>query len=279
MRFSVLMSCYKNDNPDFLRVAIKSSFSEQTLKPDEFLLIVDGPVPNSIEKVIFEFESEYKDIFKVYRLKENKGLGNALREGVLLCSYEYIVRMDSDDVSRKDRFEKLISYAKNNPEYSVIGSYTAEFENDVNCLTSVRVVKQEHKDIVEQSKHRSPVSHVSVLLKKEAVLNSGNYMDFPLYEDYYLWIRMIKANCLFYNIPDVLVYVRTDKNRYKRKGNKTYIKSTISFQKYLRKIRYISKKEYLINKNGRLLVAWLPAGVRKFIYIVLLRRKPETVKM
>ncbi|MFS1511125.1 glycosyltransferase [Chengkuizengella sp. SCS-71B] len=271
------MSCYKNDNPEFLRIAIESSFIEQTLRPDEFLLIVDGPVSKELENIIAEFENRYKYIFKVHKLKENKGLGNALRVGVLNCSNEYIIRMDSDDVSRKDRFEKLISYAKRHPECSVIGSYTAEFEIDVNYLTSVRVVKEHHNDIVQQSKSRSPVSHVSVLFKKKAVLGAGNYMDFPLYEDYYLWIRMLKEQYVFHNIPEILVFVRTDKNRYKRKGNKTYIKSTLAFQRYLREVGFINGREYFINKNGRLLVAMIPPWIRKFVYVNLLRRKPTKI--
>ena len=112
LKFTVLMSCYKNDNPDFLRAAIISSYEQQTLKPDEFVLIVDGPVSKNIDEVIYEFENKYGDIFKVHRLKENKGLGNALRIGVTICSYDYVVRMDADDISREDRFEKLIDCLK-----------------------------------------------------------------------------------------------------------------------------------------------------------------------
>ena len=58
-------------------------------------------------------------------------------------------------------------------------------------------MKQNHSDILEQSKSRSPVSHVSVLMKKDALLSVGNYLDFPLYEDYYLWIRLLKETIYF----------------------------------------------------------------------------------
>ncbi|KJS71079.1 MAG: hypothetical protein JL56_15715 [Desulfotomaculum sp. BICA1-6] len=275
MDFAVLMSCYKNDNPIFLKEAIESSYTNQTLKPNAFYIMVDGPVGSNIEDVLSFYENKYPGIFIVNRLPVNKGLGNALRVGVELSKFEYIVRMDSDDISKETRFEKLIECAENNPEYAIIGSYTAEFESNPNDIMSVRTLKSTQHEIFAQSKKRSPVSHVSVVLKRSAVLDSGNYMDFLLYEDYYLWVRMLQKGYKFYNISEILVFVRTDKDRYKRKGSKLYIDSTKKFQSYLLESGYINKGEYMRNSYGRILVAIIPSGFRKIIYEKILRVHPQ----
>lgn len=275
MRIEVLMSCYKNDNPIFLREAIFSTFERQSIKPESFRIVVDGPVGEDINTVLDEYKNKYPNIFVIQRLAKNGGLGLALRAGIIQSDSEYILRMDSDDYSHPNRIEKLRKFAENHPDIGVIGSYTAEFIDSIDNLLSVRELKTECDDIYGDAKKRTPVSHVSVLLKRDAVISSGNYQHFSVYEDYFLWIRMIRNGIKFANLPEVLVYVRTDENRYKRKGSKTYIKSTIRFQHFLYGIGFINHKEYLRNKYGRILVAILPVGLRKIIYEKFLRKQPK----
>ena len=275
MRIEVLMSCYKNDDPIYLREAIFSTFEKQSIKPESFRIVVDGPVGDDINAVLEEYKNKYPDIFIVQRLAKNVGLGLALRAGIIHSDSEYILRMDSDDVSHPNRIEKLRRFAEDHPDIGVIGSYTAEFIDCVDNLLSVRELKTENDSIYNDEKKRTPVSHVSVLLKREAVISSGNYQHFSVYEDYYLWIRMIRNGIKFANLPEVLVYVRTDEKRYKRKGSKTYIKSTIRFQHFLYGIGFINYKEYLRNKYGRVFVAILPVWLRKIIYEKYLRKQPK----
>lgn len=275
MTIEVLMSCYRKDNPLFLREAIKSTYDDQTVKPDLFRIIVDGPVGDDINNILNEYEKNYPDIFIIERLPQNGGLGLALRTGVIQSKSDYILRMDSDDVSDPRRIEKQKSYAEQHPEVGVIGTFTAEFITDTEHLLSIRELKTSNNDIYEDAKRRTPVSHVSVLMKRDSIIASGNYQHFMVYEDYYLWIRMIENGVQFANIPEVLVYVRTDENRYQRKGSKSYVASTIKFQHYLYGIGYITRKEYLRNKYGRLFVAKVPVPVRKMIYEKILRKKPN----
>lgn len=271
----VLMSCYKNDNPIYLKEAIDSTYTLQTVKPDSFRIVVDGPVSKEIEDVLRIYTNKYPNVFKIQYLEKNGGLGKALQAGFLKSNHSYILRMDSDDISAKDRIKKQKDYIIKHPEIDVLGTYTAEFLDDWNNPFSIRVLKINHEEILKDAKKRSPVSHVSVLLNKDAVLNSGNYQHFPLYEDYYLWIRMLTNGHVFHNIPEVLVYVRTDKNRYARKGSEMYLKSTIRFQDYLLKIGFINWIEYLRNKYGRLLVGKAPICLRKLIYEIVLRKRPK----
>lgn len=278
MKIEVLMSCYKNDSAVFLKEAIYSTYEQQTEKPDSFRIVVDGSVGDEINRVLEYYESKYPSIFVIQRLKENGGLGRALRLGMNASKYDYILRMDSDDVSDPQRIEKQKRFAEAHPEIDVIGTYTAEFIDDHTKLLSVRKLETENEQIYIDAKKRTPVSHVSVLLKREAVIMAGNYQSFMLYEDYYLWVRMIQNGAKFHNIPEILVYVRTDENRYKRKGSKKYVYSTIKFQHYLYGIGFVNYKEYLRNKYGRVLVAKVPVGVRKLIYEKILRAKPNERK-
>ncbi len=275
MQFEVLMSCYEHDDPQFLREAIVSAYDNQTRKPDSFRIMVDGPINENLNAVLTEYETKYPGTFAVTRLPENKGLGNALGEGVALSEFDCILRMDSDDICAPDRFEKQLHYAETHPECDVVGTFTAEFFGTPDNVLSVRTLKCTQEEIEKQARSRSPVSHVSVLLRRSAVIKAGNYQHFPLYEDYYLWIRMLRQGSKFANFPEVLVFVRTDENRYQRKGSRAYIESTSKFQKYLLEIGFISRSEYLRNRYGRLLVARMPVGCRKLVYEKLLRKRPE----
>lgn len=274
MKIEVLMSCYKNDNAQFLREAISSTYENQTEKPDSFRIVVDGPVGDEINSVLNYYKKQYPSVFVIERLDKNGGLGRALRQGILDSEFEYILRMDADDVSAPTRIEKQKKYALSHPELDVIGTFTAEFTDSPEHLLSIRELETEEERIYKDAKKRTPVSHVSVLLKRESVLKAGNYQSFLLYEDYYLWIRMIQNGAKFGNIPEVLVFVRTDENRYKRKGSNRYIVSTKLFQHYLYGVGFISYKEYLRNKYGRVIIAKVPVGIRKQIYEKILRKQP-----
>ncbi|MCM1140284.1 MAG: glycosyltransferase [Muribaculum sp.] len=125
MKFSVVMSVYRNDKPEFVRRAVESVTSEQTFKPDEVVLVVDGPVPDDLAALLREFGQS--PVFNIIWLPENKGLGNALRVGVEAAKYEIIARMDSDDISVPERFEKQIAYMQAHPECDLLGGQISEF--------------------------------------------------------------------------------------------------------------------------------------------------------
>ena len=101
--FSVIMSVYKNDNPEQLDVALDSIIN-QTLPPSEIVVVVDGPVPETLSKVLEDKKSVFPQLRTLYQEK-NVGLGGALRIAVENAQYNYLARMDSDDISLPNRFE------------------------------------------------------------------------------------------------------------------------------------------------------------------------------
>src|SRR5690606_16896166 len=121
--------------------------------------------------------------------------------------YDYIARMDADDISILQRFEKQVTYFENN-SVDAVGSVIVEFKDDPYTSNILRQLPETHDEIVKFSRKRNPIGHSSIMFKKEAVLAAGNYHDFYLVEDYDLWVRMIQAGAKFYNFQTPITYMR-----------------------------------------------------------------------
>lgn len=265
LKFSVAMSVYKNDNADFFARALQSITDDQTIKPNEIVLVVDGPVGENINAVIEEYSNKY-DIFKVIRLEVNGGLGNALRLAVENASYELIARMDSDDVSLPTRFEEQLGVI-DATEADVVGGFMTEFVGEENNVIGCRDVMLNNEDIKRDMKGRCAVNHVTVMYKKSAVLAAGGYIDWHYNEDYYLWIRMLLKGCTFANADKVFVNVRVGKEMYRRRGGMKYFKSEAKLQGFMLKNKLISFPRYMINVNKRLIVqVLLPNKLRGWVF-------------
>lgn len=241
--FSVAMSVYKNDNPEYLKVAL-DSICEQSYLPDEVFLVEDGPLCKELEEIIEDYSKKYP-FFTIWKEKVNGGLGNALKIAVCNCRNELILRMDSDDISAPGRFERQIEEYQKEPA-DVLGGWTLGFfdsleDGDVSAFRPALT----DKDIKEKISHSSQISHVTVLMRKSAVLKAGNYVELFYHEDYYLWVRMINAGCTFRNIPDYLVYVRCGRDQAARHGGKKYYKAEKELRQYMLKNSLSSKSCYI----------------------------------
>ncbi len=267
------MSVYRNDKPEFVRRAVESVTDRQSRKPDEVVLVVDGPVTDELAAIVSDYEKAPNSIFKVIWLPENKGLGNALRVGVEAASNEIIARMDSDDVSASDRFEKQIAYMERDADCDLVGGQISEFIGEEDNIVGRRIVPCEHDKIFMWLKGRCPFNHVSVTMLRSRVLEVGNYMDWHFNEDYYLWIRMAEAGCRFANLPDTLVNVRVGADMYRRRGGWKYFKSEKGLQDYMLRHRIISLPRYCYNVLGRFTVqVAMPNRLRGFIFQKLFRK-------
>lgn len=262
MKFTVLLSVYIKENPSYLKLALESIWNQQTLKPDEIVLVKDGPLTEDLEKEIKVF-SEKCDAIKVFRLEKNQGLGKALFFGLQKCSFDLVARMDTDDISEPYRFEKQMEFMYDNPDVSVVGGWVEEFDSDSGEIIGSRVLPESHEDILEFAKKRNPLSHPSVLYRKSAVLKAGNYLHFHLYEDYFLWIRMLMEGAIFNNIPLSVLKFRSGKKMISRRGGIKYLKSELKFQNYLLDIKFINILEYCRNCVIRICVRLLP---KSFIF-------------
>ena len=269
---SVLMSVYKNDVAENVRTAVESVYN-QTLKPKQIVMVVDGPVPEDITKVLEELKKEI-DIFEVYPYEKNSGLGIALKKGTEFCKYEYIARMDSDDISLPDRFEKQMKKFEEDPELSLVASNSQEFIETLDNLANVKALPEKHEDIVEFMKGRCPFVHPTVIMKKDMLLKAGGYEHWHYAEDYYMWVRMYLAGAKFYNIQENLINFRININTYKRRGGLKYYKSIRGLLKFIYKNKMIGFMKYTKEKIKRFVGHVLvPSWMKNALYMKFMRTK------
>lgn len=265
------MSVYKNEKPDYLREALESVV-QQTVMPNEIVIVKDGLLTEELDAAINEYSEKYPTLFNIVPFEKNRGLGLALKDGVLACSYEYIARMDTDDICKVNRFEKQINYLKENPCTALLGTWIKEFSKDKNNPDTITKLPCEHQEIVEFAKSRNPFRHMTVFFKKQAVLDSGNYRDFLWFEDYDLWVRIIQNGYEVANLPEFLVDVRACNDMFARRGGWKYLKQDLKFQKFLFSGGFTDVLQFIKNVVARSVVRLIPNGVRVCIYKNLLRR-------
>lgn len=270
IQFSVLISVYKKEKAEYLKQALQSVIN-QTLKPTEVVIVKDGFLTKELDECIEDFQRQHPKLFKILTFKKNRGLGLALRDGVKACKYEYIARMDSDDISKPDRFEKQFKYIQKHPETTLLGTWITEFSKDEKKPDTITQLPCNHLEITKFAKRRNPFRHMTVIYKKQAVIDSGNYRAFLWFEDYDLWIRMLQKGYIVANIPEYLINVRADEKMFARRGGWQYLKQDCKFQKQLLKTKFICKTDFLINITIRSIVRLIPNKVRSYLYKKILR--------
>lgn len=268
--FSVLLSVYYNEHSHYLRQSLDSLFN-QSLQPSEVVLVKDGELTPELDNVIAEYTARYLQL-RIVNLKQNQGLGKALNEGLKHCSYDLVARMDTDDIAKPDRFEKQIKAFQKYPELDIVGAWIDEFEHNTSNIISTRKLPENHEDIYRFAKKRNPENHPVIMFRKKAVLAAGGYQHFPLFEDYYLWIRMLQNGAKFYNIQESLLYFRSSPAMFKRRGGLKYVTTELRFQNLLMKIQFITYSEYLYNVSVRVITRMMPNSLRAILYKKALRK-------
>ncbi|HCN55705.1 glycosyltransferase [Leuconostoc citreum] len=268
--FSVLMSIYYKEKADFFRVALES-ICQQSVKPNDVVVVVDGPIPEDLEFIISQFEQKLP--INVVRLPVNKGLGYALSKGLLYTKYDIVARADSDDINDENRFEIQLNKLLKNPQLSIIGGQVAEFNTNPTIIESQRIVPITEREIYKFAKRRSPFNHPTVLFRKSAILQAGGYIDFPPFEDYHLWVRLLITGHLSANVPEVLVKMRLGNKLYQRRGGVKYLLKYIELRSYFYRSHFISVIEYIRSVLLMTINIMLPVKLRKVAYSVFLRRQ------
>ena len=187
---SLLMSVYSKVSPDALKECL-FSLADQTLLPEQFVIVKDGPLTTELEVLIDQFTSKFASLTLIVNIEINQGLIKALNTGLQHCTQEWIIRMDSDDVAMPDRIERQINFLKENPDIDVLGSAMLEFESSPKKPQRLKPVKSSHEDIAKQLPFRNPINHPSACIRKSTLLDIGGYPSLYLLEDYFLWAKLI----------------------------------------------------------------------------------------
>lgn len=225
-KYSVLMSVYKKEIPEYLKLSVDSMLN-QTVKPEQIVLVEDGLLTEELDDVISQYKTEYPELFTIVTLKKNQGLGKALNEGFKHCRNELVARMDTDDISYLERCEKqLVEFSKDS-NLGIVGGHTSEFYYSPKEVVSQRIVPTEYESILKFSKTRSPFNHPAVMYKKSEVLAVGGYPPLKRKQDLGLFINMLACGTKAININEPVIYYRSDEENYRRRKTwnncKTYI--------------------------------------------------------
>lgn len=271
MKFTVLMSVYAKEDHNNFATALDSILINQTVIPDEFVLICDGPLNAGLDEVIEQFHKKFPDVFKVHRLERNGGLGNALNIGMKLCQNEIVARADSDDVCDRERFKKQLDFLSLHPDVAAVGTNIDEFDIDWTTPVNIKRMPLSFAEIKKMSRYRNPLNHMTVMFRKSAVIKAGSYISLPYVEDYYLWVRLIASGFSLANMGEVLVHARIGNGMLKRRANKEYITSWKVLNQYKLEKRQINRLEYILNCFLVKLFVYEPAILRKCFYKILLR--------
>lgn len=270
MSFSVLLSIYIKEKPSYFKQCLDSLLT-QTLQPDEIILVEDGPMTTELDVVVSDYANRCTSL-KIIPLPTNVGLGKALNEGLKYCSYDLVARMDTDDIAKPNRFEKQVRMFNEHPEIDVCSAWMEEFLEFTQNPISVKKLPEKQENIAFYAQSRNPINHPVVMFRKSAVLAVGGYQHFPLFEDYYLWVRMLKNGAKFYNIQESLLYFRASPDMFKRRGGWKYAMDEYRFQKTMLNMNMISYKQFILNVMTRFPVRIAPNLVRSWLYKKALRK-------
>ena len=259
------MSVYIKENPKYLDEALYSLYRDQTLKPKEIILIKDGLLNDSLNKIINKHKKLLSGVLCVYGYDKNQGLGYALNFGLSKCSYELVARFDSDDICMPYRFEYQIREFNLNKNLTICGTQIIEFEGQ---LERKRLVPESHVSILNRIRYSSPFNHVTVMFRKTKVLECGSYKDFKNYEDYYLWIRLLSnKNNFSKNINYVGVKVRIQGLEERRRGLK-YLITEFNIFKQVYSYGYSNAYQFLFRILIAILIRFLPRNILRKIYLL-----------
>lgn len=269
MKFSVLMSVYAKESPLFLKEALES-LRNQTLPAAEIVIVKDGPIGEALESVLTEYAGCLP--LKTIGYEENRGLGYALAFGLQQCRFEWVARMDADDIAFANRFEKQIAFLSQHSDIDLLGSSIIEFSDTISDSRQERVLPCRHEEIVSFLKKRNAFNHMTVIFRKESVLDAGNYQEMPGFEDYYLWVRMVANGARAVNLPEPLVYVRVGNDMIGRRIGWQYAKNEFRFYKKIHELKFLTFKEFIKIIFIRIPLRLLPKKILELIYKKVLRK-------
>jgi glycosyltransferase involved in cell wall biosynthesis len=273
------MTVYAGEQAPFFRESVDSMLF-QDLPPSQFVLVCDGPLTPALDTLITSFTAARPDLFRVLRLPERLGQGIALREGLRHCTADYVARMDSDDISRPDRCGRQLRYMREQ-NLDLCGAMVEEFAGNGRALPDRpagfpdiryrRRLPLSHSELVRFSRRRNPMNHPTVMFRKGAALAAGSYRDMPGFEDYDLWLRMIRGGARLGNLGETLVCMRTDNGFYRRRGGLGYARSNLRFWKRAYAEGFVKLPDFFAMVVCRTVVSLLPGFFRGKFYHIWLR--------
>jgi len=272
-RFSVLLPVWGGDRAEWLRRAFASTVVEQSLRPDQVVIVRDGPVPAALGAALDELTRTSPVPVTRVDIPRNGGLGPALDQGLAACWFDIVARMDADDVAMPTRFATQVPLMAG---ADIVGAGLVEFSGDIDTVVGRRVPPVDPATIAAYARLHDPFNHPTVIYRRSAVQAAGGYGDLPLMEDYGLFARMLANGARARNVAEPLVYYRVGEVAYKRRGGRELLRSELRLQREFLAQGFVTRTQYLRNvtvRGGYRLVPW---WVRRAAYRTIVL--PYTVR-
>ena len=268
--YSVLMSVYAKEHPEFLKQSIDSMLC-QSYPPDDFVLVCDGELTKELDGLISEYSSKYK-CFRPVRLKKGKGTGICANVGISACRNEYIVKMDSDDIALPQRCEISMKYMAEHPEVDMLGAYIDEFDSDTGKYIATKKTPLTDSEIKKYARRRNPFNNQTLVYKKSAAEKIGGYKNIKRCEDYEFVVRMLADGAVGVNLDKVLVKYRVTADNYARRKNWSNTRSFISVRWKIFRMGFSGFSDFIIPCAMQLIIFVLPKSLTGKIYKKFLRK-------
>lgn len=262
--FALLLPVYRGDDARHFAKAFSSSVVEQSRRPDQVVLVQDGPVGEELAAAIAAASADSPVPVVHHVIDENVGLAQALTVGLSLSDHDVVARMDADDISLPERFATQLPRIE--AGLDLVGTGMFEFLDDVGSIVGRRVPRTGQGAIERYARFHDPFSHPTVVYRRSAVERAGGYQPLGLMEDYWLFARMIHSGAAVDNVPDPLVMYRVGAGAYARRGGREQWRSELALQKELRRLGFTSRAQYLRNLGIRGVYRFVPEPVRKVAY-------------
>ena len=263
-QFSLLMPLWSGDDPTFFRLAWQSTVVDQTRRPDEVLVVQDGPIGRALADTLAELLAASPVPARLLVLEDNVGLGPALDRGLASCRHDVVARMDADDVSLPQRFAVQLPLIEGGAD--IVGSALLEFVHDTAHVEEVRIPPTDPVWIRSAVHFRDPFNHPTVVYRRQAVQRAGGYQDLPLMEDYLLFAKMLASGAEPANVAEPLVYYRVGSGAYARRGGLALLRSEIALQRSFRAQGITTRREYVRNLVVRGGYRLVPTRIRQLAY-------------
>ena len=254
--FSLLVPVYDGDRPADLSRALRSAVKDQTVRPDQVIIVRDGPVGDELARCLDDFIAASPVPVTFVPLPHNVGLGPALDRGLDASWFDVIARMDADDVAMPHRFEMEMPLMT---DADIVGAGLLEFVEDTDEIVGQRIPPTDSAQIQRYARMHDPFNHPTVVYRRGAVLAAGGYGDLPLMEDYALFARMLMNGARAVNIAEPLIFYRVGAKAFKRRGGASLLRSELRLQREFLREGFTSPQVYVRNvviRGGYRLIPW-----------------------
>jgi len=271
MSISVLMSVYRSERPEHLDESLRSIWTDQTVKPDEIILIEDGPLGGGLEQTIGKWKEAVGNRLIIHKNDDNLGLTKSLNIGLQLASSEYIARMDSDDISDPRRFERQAAYLDCHPDVAIVGGAMQEF-NSSNPKLNVRHYPTDNDGVMDTIYKASPLAHPTVMMRREMFENGLRYDErYRTSQDIALWFDAICAGYKIGNIDDITLYFRRDDEMFRRRSRAKAWNEFRIYMNGVRRVYGLLTPKYVF-PISRFVFRLMPRTIVKMVYGSKLRQ-------